>query len=272
PGANLRRAGEDFAVGTAVLKAGQRLRPQEIGMAAAVGRQSLTLRRRPRVGVFSTGDEILDPGQPPRDGAIYDVNRFTVMAMIGKLGGEAVDLGILADRRDAVTAALAAAAGRYDLLLTSGGVSTGDEDHVRSAVESLGSMDFWRVAIRPGRPLACGRVGDTPLLGLPGNPVASMVCFMIFARPLLMHLAGRDDWQLPSRRVAAGFDFKKKPGRREWLRGWLDGETVQRFPNEGSGILSSMTTATGLIDLPEDLALISAGDPLRFVPFAELWD
>lgn len=271
PGANLRRAGEDFAAGAVVLRAGLRLRPQEVGMAAAVGRDRLTVRQRPRVGVFSTGDEILEPGQPPRDGAIYDINRYTVMAMVAKLGCQAVDLGILADRRDTVTAALAAAAGRHDLLLTSGGVSTGDEDHVRGAVESLGRMDFWRVAIRPGRPLAFGRVGTTPFLGLPGNPVASMVCFMVFARPLLLRLAGRDRWSLPVRQAAAGFEFKKKPGRREWLRGWLDGETVQRFPNEGSGILSSMTAATGLIDLPEDLDLIRPGDPVRFVPFAELW-
>lgn len=272
PGANLRRAGEDFAAGAVVLRPGARLRPQEVGMAAAVGQPRLSVHRRPRVGVFSTGDEILEPGEPPRDGAIYDINRFTVMAMVGKLGGEAVDLGVLADQRDRVTEALAAAAGRYDLLLTSGGVSTGDEDHVRSAVQSLGRLDFWRVAIRPGRPLAFGRLGDTPFLGLPGNPVASMVCFMVFARPLLLRLAGRDDWRLPVRQVAAGFEFKKKPGRREWLRGWLEGETARSFANEGSGILSSMTAATGLIDLPEELDLIRPGDPVRFVPFVELWD
>ncbi len=275
-GANLRKAGEDFQVGDVVLAAGRRLRPQEVGLAAAIGRPSLPVRARPRVAGFSTGDEVGDPGTAAPPGSIFDVNRFTVMAMLTLVGCVPIDLGILPDRRDAVTTALARAADGVDAVLTSGGVSTGDEDHIKAAVESLGALDFWRVAIRPGRPLAFGRIGGTPFLGLPGNPVASMVCFMIFARPLLLRLAGRSSWRLPMRRLPAGFDFKKRPGRREWLRGWVEADgtadaVVQRFPREGSGILTSMVAAEGLIDLPEAMAEVAPGDPIGFIPFAELW-
>jgi molybdopterin molybdotransferase len=276
-GGNVRHAGEDFRTGDAVLKAGIHLRPQELGLAAAIGRGALAVRRTVRVAVFSTGDEVCDPGRPAPPGGIYDSNRFTVMAMVRLLGGQAVDLGILPDRREALIDALGQAAEHYDLVLTSGGVSTGEEDHVKGAVEALGSLDFWRVAIRPGRPLAFGRIGRTPFLGLPGNPVASMVCFMIFARPLLMRLAGRNAWPLPLRRLPAGFDFKKRPGRREWLRGWIEAEgtpaaVLRRYPREGSGILSSMVAAQGLIDLAEDQEDIAPGDMVGYIPFAELWD
>lgn len=275
PGANVRKAGEDFRVGDVVLKQGALLRPQEIGLAASVGRADLLVFRRVRVGVFSTGNEIRDPGGDAPAGCIYDSNRFTVMSLVRALGAEAGDLGILPDNRQTIIDALADAAPHYDLMLTSGGVSTGDEDHVKGAVEALGALDFWRVAIRPGRPLAFGRVGDTPFIGLPGNPVASMVCFMMFARPLVCALQGRTRFAVPAVSLPAAFSFKKRAGRREWLRGWTevsaDGRLiVQRFPSEGSGILTSMVAAQGLIELDEDLDGVTGGDLVRFLPFSGL--
>lgn len=275
PGQNLRKRGEDFVAGDVVMRRGALLRPQELGMAASVGRAELTVYRRPRIAIFSTGNEIRDPGGDAGAGCIFDSNRFSIMGLVRQIGAEPVDLGILPDTFAAVHSALEKAQGLYDLVLTSGGVSTGDEDHVKNAVEALGALDFWRVAIRPGRPLAFGRIGITPFLGLPGNPVAAMVCFMIFARPLLLKLAGRASWDFTAPVVAAGFSFKKRPGRREWLRGWVEMRegiaTACRFSAEGSGILTSMVEAQGLIELPEDLDDVQQGTMLRFLPFAELY-
>lgn len=275
PGANVRKEGEDFRHGDVVLTRGALLRPQEIGLAASVGRADLLVHRRVRVGVFSTGNEIRDPGGDAPAGCIFDSNRFTVMSLVQGLGGEAGDLGILPDNRSAIIDALAEAAPHYDLLLTSGGVSTGDEDHVKGAVETLGSLNFWRVAIRPGRPLAFGQVGETPFMGLPGNPVASMVCFMMFARPLICALQGRSAHTIPAVALPAAFSFKKRAGRREWLRGWTEVDATgtlvaQRFPSEGSGILTSMVAAQGLIELDESLDGVAEGDLVRFLPFSGL--
>ncbi len=274
-GANRRFAGEDVAAGRRVLAAGRRLRPQEVALAAAVGVTELEVYRPLRVAVFSTGDEVRDPGQDLPEGGIYDSNRYAIMALAEGLGGAVTDLGILPDRLDAVRDALGAAAADHDLILTSGGVSLGEEDHVKAAVQAQGALHFWRLAIKPGRPVALGQVGDVPFVGLPGNPVATMVTFALVARPLMLGLMGASAEAPPRYRVPAAFSFRKKPGRREFQRGRLvhrDGRlAVEVFAAQGSGILSSMTESDGLIDLPEDLEQVTPGQPLDFLPFREVF-
>ncbi len=274
-GANRRRRGEDIGAGTTILRAGHRLRPQDLGLAAATGRTDLAVRVRLRAAIFSTGDELRDPGQDLPLGAIFDSNRTVLAALLEGLGCIVTDLGILADRADAVREALADAAGKHDLLFTSGGVSVGDEDHVKAVVEALGSMHFWRLAIRPGRPLAMGQIGHVPFVGLPGNPVAAMVTFLRFARPLVLALAGCGDTEPTLYRVRAGFGYAKKGGRREWLRSRLErGEdgalTAHKFARDGAGILTSMVESDGLIELAEDITQLREGDMVDFLPFAEL--
>ena len=244
--------------GALAIRTGQRLRAQEIGLAASVGRARLRVRRRLRAAVFSTGDEVRDPDGALEPGCIFDSNRYAIMGLLDGLGCEVTDLGILPDSLDAIRAALESAAAGHDLLITSGGVSTGDEDHVRAAVVALGSLHFWRLAIKPGRPVAFGRVGETVFVGLPGNPVAAMVTFMRIARPVILLMAGCSDVAPPLFRVRAGFDHKKKPGRREWLRARLvagaDGElSAVKYPAEGSGILTSMVEADGLVQDEDDM-------------------
>ncbi|MFA7429127.1 MAG: gephyrin-like molybdotransferase Glp [Rhodospirillaceae bacterium] len=276
-GANLRRMGEDIQPGDVILPAGRRLRPQDIGLAASIGVGGLTVRRAVRAAVFSTGDEVRDPvaGQDAGPGAIYDSNRFVLMGLLRGLGAEVVDLGIVPDEPDAVRAVLTRAQAEADVVITSGGVSTGDTDHVKGAVEALGALNFWRIAIRPGRPLAFGHVGGVPFIGLPGNPVASMVTFLVFARPLLLRLMGAEDKAPLAVPVMADFAFKKRVGRREWVRGSLrrgeDGRLVlSRFPREGSGILTSMVASDGIAVLPEDLPAVEPGTILDFLPFSEV--
>lgn len=274
-GANLRRAGEDVRAGATILRAGHRLRPQDLGLAAAVGRAALAVRARLRVAIFSTGDELREPGAALGPGAIYDANRYVLGALLAAQGCAVTDLGILRDDAAEVRGALAAAARDHDLLFTSGGVSVGEEDHVKAAVEAEGALHFWRLAIKPGRPLALGRVGATPFVGLPGNPVAAMVTFLRFARPLALGLAGADVVAPALYRVRAGFDYAKKPGRREWLRARLvrdpDGAlAAEKFPRQGSGILSSLVAADGLVELPEDLTQLTKGEAVDFLPFNEV--
>lgn len=276
-GANLRKAGEDILPGAVILPAGRRLRPQDIGLAASVGVGRLTVRRTLRAAVFSTGDEVRDPvaGQDAGPGAIYDSNRFVLMGLLRGLGAEVIDLGIVPDEADTVRSVLARAAAEADVIITSGGVSTGDTDHVKGAVEDLGALNFWRIAIRPGRPLAFGHVGAVPFIGLPGNPVASMLTFLIFARPLLLRLMGAEDKAPLAVPAVADFAFKKRVGRREWVRASVrrgdDGRLVlSRFPKEGSGILTSMVVSGGLAELPEDLPGVEPGTILDFLPFSEL--
>ncbi len=274
-GANLRRRGEDVVAGRTILTAGQVLRAQEIGLAASVGRSRLDVRTRLRAAVFSTGDEVRDPEGETPSGCIFDANRYTVMGLLEGLGCAVTDLGILPDAYDAIHAALADAAPAHDLLITSGGVSMGEEDHVREAVEALGRLHFWRLAIKPGRPIALGQVGGTAFIGLPGNPVAAMVTFMRIARPVVLRLSGRADVDPPLFRVRADFDHKKKAGRVEWLRVRLartaDGDAAAvKFPAEGSGILTSMVEADGLVELPEDQGPVSRGAMVDFLPFNEV--
>ncbi len=271
-GSNRRHAGEDVKAGEVIIDAGRRLRAQEIGVAASIGRTEVRVHGRLRAAVFSTGDEVRDPADGAPDGAIFDANRYTVMGLLGDLGCAVTDLGILGDDQATIQSALAAAATDHDLLITSGGVSAGEEDHVKAAVENLGRIDFWRLAIKPGRPIALGRVNDTAFIGLPGNPVAAMVTFMLIARPVILRLSGRSDTKTQRYPVVAGFDYKKKSGRREWARVRLedggDGRPVARkYHASGAGILSSMVAADGLVELGEDITNLSAGAIVDFLPF-----
>ena len=271
-GANRRFAGEDVAAGSLILHAGRLLRPQEIGLAASVGCRELTVYERLRAAVFSTGDEVCDPSAEAVPGCIFDSNRYTVSGLLRGLGCEVADLGILPDDPDAIRQALDRAAGGNHLLITSGGVSLGEEDHVKDAVESLGSLHFWRLAIKPGRPIAMGQVKGKAFVGLPGNPVAAMVTFMLIARPVVLLLSGRTDISPTHFRVHAGFDHRKKLGRREWVRVRLergaDGvlEAV-KYPVGGAGILTSMVEADGLVELPEDQGPVSKGAMVDYLPF-----
>ncbi|WP_340115657.1 gephyrin-like molybdotransferase Glp [Pelagibius sp. 7325] len=274
-GANAREIGEDVKAGSVVLHKGQKLRPQDVGQAAAVGRREVLVSRRLKVGLFSTGDELREPGSDLEPGAIYDSNRYTIHALLTGLGCAVDDLGILPDKFDVVRAALDEARGRHDLLVTSGGVSVGEEDHVKSAVEALGKLHLWRLAVKPGRPIALGQVGRVPFVGLPGNPVAVVVTFLTIVRPLILRLMGGKDAPPHTFRVRAGFDHKKKKDRREWVRAHLvedasGGLTAEKFPRDGAGILSSLVAADGLIELPEDLTRLEAGAMVEFLPFSEV--
>jgi len=257
-----------------VLAAGRRLRPQEIGLAASLGLTTLTVRRRLRVAVFSTGDEVREPGGELPPGAIFDSNRYTLRALLEGLSCAVTDLGILPDEPTAVRAALARAAGDHDLVLTSGGMSTGEEDHVKAAVEALGKLYFWRLAIKPGRPVAMGQLGRVPFMGLPGNPVAVMVTFLLLARPLVLLLSGAEDTPPRLFRVTAGFAYDKRGNRTEYLRARLKrsdtGWVAEKFPRDGAGILTSMVESDGLIEIPEGLSHVERGGTVDFLPFSEV--
>ncbi|MGA2087541.1 MAG: gephyrin-like molybdotransferase Glp [Stellaceae bacterium] len=274
-GANRRFAGEDVKKGDTVLAPGRRLRPQEIGLAASLGLTELTVMRKLRVAVFSTGDEVREPGAELPDGAIFDSNRYTLRALLETLSCAVTDLGILPDNLASVRDALAKAAKEHDLVLTSGGVSTGEEDHVRAAVEALGKLHFWRLAIKPGRPVAMGQLGLVPFMGLPGNPVAVMVTFLLLARPLILILSGAEDAPPRLYRVASGFSYEKKGSRTEYLRARLkrggDGFWVaEKFPRDGAGILTSMVESDGLVQIGEGVSHVELGSPVDFLPFSEV--
>lgn len=274
-GANRRPSGEDVTAGTRVLAAGRRLLPQDVALAAALGLPTLEVRRRLRVAVLSTGDEIVAPGSPLGPAAIYDANRFLLQALLGRLGCAVTDLGILRDERAAVADALSRAAGDHDLLLTSGGVSTGEEDHVRAALEEAGALTFWRLAIKPGRPVALGVVAGVPFIGLPGNPVAVYVTFVQVARALIARLGG-ETFVAPTPLTAqAAFAYRKKEGRREYVRVRLsraaDGTTTaEKHPQEGAGVVTSLTETDGLVELPEDVTSVTPGDRVDYLPYAVL--
>ncbi|MEO6280884.1 gephyrin-like molybdotransferase Glp [Roseateles sp.] len=269
-GANVRLRGEDVRTGSVVLPAGTRLDAVSLGLAATAGAAQLTVTRRPRVAVFSTGDELVMPGEPLPPGAIYNSNRFTLRALLDGLGCEVVDLGIVPDKLDATRAALREAASRADVILTSGGVSVGEEDHLRPAVQAEGQLDLWAIAIKPGKPFAYGRVGNAHFIGLPGNPVSSLVTFLVLVRPALLKLQGASRLTPRGYRLVAGFDWPKPDKRREFLRVRLDEEGgLALFTNQSSGVLTSAFWADGLIDNPAGQA-IKAGDAVRFLPFAEL--
>jgi molybdopterin molybdotransferase len=273
-GANRRHAGEDVALGETALAAGRRLGPADLGLAAALGYHELPVFRRLRVALLSTGDEVREPGVNLPPGAIYDANRFVLKALLESLGCVVTDFGIRPDREAALADTLAAASAEHDLIVTSGGVSTGEEDYVKSAVERVGALHFWRLAIKPGRPAALGQVGRVPLIGLPGNPVAVVVTFAVLARPLILKLAGAQASAPRLFPVRAGFTYRKKPGRREYLRARLerDGDQVVavKYARDGAGILSSIVQSDGLVILDEATGDLAAGTIVDFLPFAEV--
>jgi molybdopterin molybdotransferase len=275
-GANRRLAGEDVRMGSVVLRAGRRLGPPDVGLAASLGRITLPVRHRLRVALFSTGDEVAEPGAPLARGQIYDSNRFMVAALLRRAGALVTGGGILPDRPERIRTALAEAAAGHDLLLTSGGVSTGEEDHVRGAIESLGALSFWRLGIKPGRPVAVGTVRGTPLVGLPGNPVAAMVTYMAVARPLLAALGGEEPRPLRRLAAIAAFSYRKKRDRREYVRVRLsetaEGLVATRFPREGAGILTSLTESDALAELPEAMTELAPGAAIACLPLGALYD
>jgi molybdopterin molybdotransferase len=274
-GANRRLAGEDVRAGSVALAQGRRLGPQHIALAAALGVRELAVRRRVRVALFSTGDEIVEPGAERPAPALFDANRHLLAGLLARLGAEISDLGILADDPRQLGAAITAAAANHDLVLTSGGVSTGEADHVRAAVEAVGRLVFWRVAIKPGRPVAMAVINGAAFVGLPGNSVAAFVTFVRVVRPLLLQLAGAIPEPLIALPVRAGFFHRKKAGRREYLRVTLaraaDGSfEAKPFPREGAGILSSLTETSGLAELTEDITRVEPGQPIGFLSHATL--
>ncbi|PXX89028.1 molybdopterin molybdotransferase MoeA [Halomonas heilongjiangensis] len=276
-GQNVRRAGEDIARGAPALAAGTRLSAAELGLLASLGLAEARVIRRPRVAIFSTGDEVTAPGEPLPPAGIYDANRFTLRALVAEQGGEVLDLGILPDDRDALIAALDGAANQADLVITSGGVSVGEADFTRAALAEIGELGFWRIAIRPGRPLACGRLGErgVPFLGLPGNPVAVMVTFLRFVAPLMARLQGRDAWQPATLTALAEHELKSRVGRVDYLRGIYRCDdrgrlTVASTGAQGSGILSSMVKANCLIELAADREVAAPGEAVTIHPLHRL--
>ena len=275
PGANIRRRGEDVSAGQTLIEPGTRLRPQHLGLAASVGAAELSVVRRLRVAFFASGDELVMPGRPLGPGQIYNSNRFLFTGLLQSLGCEVIDLGVVEDRLEATVAALADAAARADLVLASGGVSVGDEDHVRPAVQQLGSLDLWRVSMRPGRPLAFGHIGATPFIGSPGNPVSLFVTFCLFARPFILRMQGvTGGLALTPLPVTAGFDWPKGAKRREYQRARLELDAEGRplahiFRSRSSAALTSLTWANGLVVLDEGRTF-EAGETVLFIPFSEL--
>jgi len=267
----IRRAGEDITSGSTILPAGARLRSQELGLAASVGLATLPVRRKLRVAVFFTGDELTMPGEPLAPGAIYNSNRFTLRALLENLGCEITDFGIVPDTLDATRAVLRDCAHGHDLIITSGGVSVGEEDHVKPAVEAEGRLTMWQVAIKPGKPLAFGEVGQAAFLGLPGNPVSSFITFLMLVRPFILRLQGVQGTVAPRAfTMRADFNLPKADRRNEFLRARINaGGGLEPFRNQSSGVLTSTVWGDGVIDNPPNRT-IAEGDLVRFIPFSEL--
>ncbi len=274
----IRRRGEDLTAGKTALTAGTFLRPQELGVAASAGLTHLNVKRRVKVAAFFTGDELSLPGEPLKPGGIYNSNRDTLLACIKALGCDATDLGIVPDRLDATRAALRQASQDHDLIITSGGVSVGEEDHIKPAVTAEGRLDLWQIAIKPGKPLAFGAVrksdqandGEAWFIGLPGNPVSSFVTFLLFVRPFILKLQGREAKQTQSYLMRADFDWLKADRRNEFLRVKLNSQGgLDLYPNQSSGVLTSASWGDGLVDCPPNQP-IKVGDLVKYIPFDAL--
>ncbi len=268
PGAHIRMAGEDVIAGHKALSAGHRIRPQDLALLAALGVTQISVFVPLRIAVLSTGNEVVDATAKIKPHQIFDANRPMLLGQILDWGFTPVDLGLVPDDRSRLAARLDDAAQQADMILSTGGASAGDEDHVSALLQDTGSMALWRIAMKPGRPLALGLWHGTPVFGLPGNPVAAFVCAHVFAQPAARMLSGEGWRETPAVTVPAAFTKKMKPGRREYLRARLTVEgTAEVFGSEGSGRISGLCWATGLVDLPEGERLVQPGDPVRFIPF-----
>jgi molybdopterin molybdotransferase len=271
-GDNRRLCGEDLMQGQPAMRRGERITPAALGLIASLGLSHVDVYRRVRVAYFSTGDEILSLGDAPREGAVYDSNRYTVFGLLTRLGVEVIDMGVVKDDPVALKEAFNTAAEKADAIITSGGVSVGEADHTKAMMRELGDVAFWRIAMRPGRPMAVGRAGGAVLFGLPGNPVAVMVTFLAFVRPALLRLMGASQVATPLLQAASLEPLRKKPGRTEYQRGIVSRNaagqlTVKTTGNQGSGVLSSMVQANGLIVLHHDQGNVAVGDPVDVMMF-----
>ena len=270
PGENIRRAGEDIETGAQILAAGTRFNAAEMGLAASVGLAEVPVFKRLKVACFFTGDELVTPGAPLAPGQIYNSNRYTLTGLVNDLGCELIDLGIVPDTLEATEAALTLAAREADVIVTSGGVSVGEADYVKTAVEKLGRVEMWKVAMKPGKPVVYGQVGNADFIGLPGNPVSAFVTFCLFVRPFLLKRMGVADVLYRAFAVQADFSWTKAGARREFLRARLQSNgKLALFPNQSSGVLTSCAWADGLVDLAVGQT-VQRGDAVRFIPFSEL--
>jgi molybdopterin molybdotransferase len=273
-GANVRKAGEDVKEGESVLAAGAVLRPQDLSALASLGFGEVDCFQRLKVAIVSTGDEVVRAGAALQPGQVHDANAPMLAPLIAGAGAAATDLGVFPDNLQVVKAKLGEAARRFDVIITSGGASRGEEDHVVAALDALGKRHLWQLAIKPGRPMSFGQIGDCVVLGLPGNPVAVFVCFLLYVWPLLRRMGGAE-WPEPRRfQLPALFAFPdRKVGRREFWRGMLRetpaGLAVDKFARDGSGLISGLRAADGLIDIPEDVPEVKPGDLVAFIPFTE---
>ena len=274
PGANTRKAGEDLKAGEIAARAGVRLRPQELAAIASTGRDRIRCHRPLRVALISTGDEIVRPGAPLGHGQVYDSNHVLLLGLLRTIAAEPVDYGVLPDDAEAVRRAVGRAARECDVILSTGGASRGEADHIVSTIQEMGTLHAWQIAVKPGRPLAVGQIRDCVFFGLPGNPVAVFVTFLLYARPMLARLQGAE-WHEPRRfPLPAGFAMpRKKAERREFWRGWIEEEdgwpVLRKFARDGSALISGLRQAEGLIEVAEEVTEVKPGDTLNFIPFTE---